>query len=339
MPRIRGGRVVFWRAAFSFLKKALIYTRGLEFYGGGESVAATHMRKLARSTAFSSCVSLFALGLGLSAPLQGQTYLYWYNSVDAGADVQVEPLDESEFYDEENPTTSSTLSGGYQPSPNTYSMGYSSRVGSGVSASFSGSVNWDNPAFAYNEGFLQVSQGTDDQVRFVSTGGSGTITATFELVYGLSAGLSFPIGFGDAEVDVSSSVQIRAKNGGNGGPVLWDFRAYRDLQTYFGDGSPVDLETTNGESRFFTGTFSENQLVTFQLNVSSSIVATSADAEAGVMAYLVLRDITDGFALQSASGVDYAAAVPEPSSAAMLAGLAGLGIVALRRRGRRMARG
>lgn len=303
----------------------------LEFCVTLRFLAATFMRP----RPFSALVASLLLVLGSGAQLHAQTYLYWYNSVSGGASLEVEPLDVDEVYDDQNPETTSYVNGNYEPAPNTYSMFYSSGLGSGISVNYSGSVSWTNPAFAYNYGNLGFSLGTDDQVRFVSTGGTGPISATFELVYSLSANRSHPVANGDADVEVNTSVRIRAKDGGNGGPVLWDFTAYRDLETYFGDGNPFDEESTNGASRFFTGTFTEDQLVTFQLNASTGIDVTSADASASVTAYLVLRDITDGFALQSASGVDYASVVPEPAGAAVLAGLAGLAVATLRRRGRR----
>jgi hypothetical protein len=277
-------------------------------------------------------VALLMLGLGLAASVQAQTYVYWFNHVEGDSTTTTVELDVEEVYDSENPVTSSYLAGSYQPTPlGTYGMNYSSRVGSGIDVSYSGGVAWNSGSYAANIGYLSFSTGTDDQVKFVSTGGSGPITATFELVYALSASNQFPISHPDADVELNTTVRIRAKDGGNGGPVLWDFTAYRDLETYFGDGSPYDDETTNGESRLFTSTFTEDQLVTFQLSASTTMYLESADGAVDVYAYLVLRDITDGFALESASGVDYASMIPEPAGAVALAGLVSLAFAALRR--------
>lgn len=279
-------------------------------------------------------VTAALLGIGLAVSAQAQTYLYWSNKVVGNSSGPTVALVVEEDYNE-SPTTSSFLAGSYQPTPlGTYGMNYSSRVGSGIDVSYSGGVAWNNPSFANNNGYLEFTTGTDDQVRFVSTGGTGPITATFELVYALSASHQFPVSNFDTDVDVGTTVRIRAKNGGNGGPVLWDFVAYRELDIS-PSSTPYDAEFTNGQSRFFTSTFTEDQLVTFQLSADTGIYVTAANAVAEVSAYLVLREITDGFALQSASGVDYASTVPEPASAAMLAGFASLGLAALRRRGRR----
>lgn len=280
-------------------------------------------------------IAVFALGFCFSKPAQAQLNRYVENGISGGAEVELEGLSRSEIFTTASPVTSSFLIGSYMPAPNTYEIAYSSSVGSGVSVDYTGSVEWRG-ATTSNTADLSFFTRSQDQVRFVSTGGTGPISATFELVYAFRTSRQFPVTSSNAEVFLSSSAWLRARNGGNGGPIFWQFDADRILQESFNDSSPFDSLNTQGSS-IYTGTFSENQLVTFDLIGSSRYDVTAADAVGGVAAFLVLRDLTAGFTLETASGVNYSQ-IPEPAGVSVLTGLIALAGMVLRRPGRRVAR-
>ena len=210
----------------------------------------------------------------------------------------------------------------------TFAYDYASRVGNGANIGTALSISFTNSTLV--DGWAYNNTRAWDDLQFVSTGGSGSITATFEIVYLINKNYSWMSASNDTDLYLYGGVTLNASRMGS---TFWSFDADETVQTYYGDSSPFVGDFVTGAS-LYTGTFEAGQGFRFDLRTDTSIETTGANAMMDVDAYVILRDLTDGFALVSASGATYSA-VPEPSSYGVLAGLMMLGAGLGRRRGQR----